>query len=448
MREPRYKSIVDDFTARIRSGKLMPGTQLPTTRELMRQYGVALATASRVYAELGEIGLVVGETGRGTFVRDTTSPRSLWLEQRPVRSGVVDLSLNNPLLPGQVEMLRAGLRAMAASGDLDTLLHPAPHGGRPHERQMFARHLRNRGIRVPASQVLITNGAQQGLAVTVMAMFQPGDVLAIDELTYPGMRNLAQQAHLDLVSVPQRPGYGGMDLDRLEALCRKRPVRGIYTMPTLHNPLGLVMAEADRARLAAMAEKYGFIILEDGAYSFLAEPAPPPVFTLAPQRTIYVCGLSKSVASGLRLGFMAAPPEWIADLGYAIRASTWTVSSLSIALACLWIDNGTVDQFEDRKRKDARRRQTLARRVLKDLDVRSHPSSYFQWLSLPPDMRIDQVAASLERQGILVATSEAFSTSMRMPHAMRIVLSGIAPGVLEDVLGRVRNEILGVAPEK
>ncbi|WP_019939160.1 PLP-dependent aminotransferase family protein [Bordetella sp. FB-8] len=443
MREPRYKSIVDDFTARIRSGKLTPGTQLPTTRELMRQYSVALATASRVYAELGEIGLVVGETGRGTFVRDTTLARTMGLEQRPVRSGVVDLSLNHALLPGQDEVLRCGLRAMAAAGDLDALLHPAPHGGRAHERQMFARHLRNRGIRVPGSQVLIVNGAQQGLSVAIMAMFQPGDVLAIDELTYPGMKNLAQQARLDMVPVPQRPRHGGMDLDRLEALCRKRPVRGIYIMPTLHNPLGLVMSQTDRLQLAAMAEKYGFIIIEDGAYAFLAEPAPPPIFTLAPQRTIYVCGLSKSVASGLRLGFMAVPPEWIADVQYAIRVSTWTASSLSIALACLWIDDGTVDRLEDGKRKDARRRQTLARRVLKGVDVHSHPSSYFQWLSLPPDMRIDQVAASLERQGILVATSEPFATSMRVPHAMRIVLSGIATDALQDVLRKVRREILG-----
>lgn len=443
MRAPRYKSIVDDFTARIRSGRLTPGTQLPTTRELMRKYGVALATASRVYAELGEIGLVVGETGRGTFVRDTSLPRTMGLEQRPVRSGMIDLSLNHALLPGQDELLRAGLRGLAAAGDLDALLHPAPHGGRPHERRMFARHLRNRGIRVEGEQVLIVNGAQQGLSAAIMAMFQPGDVLAIDELTYPGMKNLAQQARLDMVPVPQRPRHGGMDLDRLDALCRRRPVRGIYVMPTLHNPLGLVMPQADRLRLAGMAEKYGFILIEDGAYAFLAEPAPPPIYTLAPQRTIYVCGLSKSVASGLRMGFMAVPPQWVADVEYAIRVSTWTASSLSIALACLWIDDGTVDRLEEGKRKDARRRQNRARRALEGVDVLSHPSSYFQWLSLPPDMRIDQVAASLERQGILVATSEPFSTSMRVPHAMRIVLSGIAPDVLEDVLLKVRREILG-----
>jgi DNA-binding transcriptional MocR family regulator len=443
MPEPRYKTIVDDFASRIRSGKLVPGTQLPTTRALMKQYGVALATASRVYAELGDIGLVVGETGRGTFVRDTSLPRTMGLEQRPARSGLIDMSVNHPLLPGQDELLRTGLRNLAASGDLDALLHPAPHGGRVHERDMFARHLRNRGIRVPGSQVLIVNGAQHGLIVSAMAMFQPGDVLAVDELTYPGMKNLAQQFHLDLAPIPQRPGYGGMDLDRLESLCRKRPVRGLYTMPTLHNPLGLVMSLDDRVRLVAIAEKYDFRIIEDGAYAFLAEPAPPPVFTLAPQRTAYVSGLSKSVASGLRMGFVAAPTAWIPDIEHAIRVSTWTASSLSIALSCLWIDDGTVDHLEDQKRKDARRRQTLARRVLRGIDVCTHPASYFQWVSLPQDMRADQLAASLERQGIRVATAEPFATALRVPHALRIVLSSIAPDVLEEVLGRVRREVLG-----
>jgi len=443
MREPRYKSIVDDFATRIRSGALMPGAQLPTTRALMKQYGVALATASRVYAELGEIGLVVGEAGRGTFVRDASLPRTMGLAQRPVRSGMVDLGLNHALLPGQDEILRAGLRNLAASGDLDALLHPAPHGGRPHDRQMFARHLRNRGIRVSGNQVLIVNGAQQGLAVAVMAMFQPGDVLAVDELTYPGLKNLAEQFHLDLAPVPQRPGSGGMDLDRLEALCRKRPVRGIYMMPTLHNPLGLVMSQDERSRVAALAEKYDFRILEDGAYAFLAEPAPPPIFTLAPQRTIYISGLSKSVASGLRLGFVAVPEKWVPDIENAIRVSTWTASSLSIALASMWIDDGTVDLLEDRKRKDARTRQALARRVLRGLDVRAHASSYFLWLTMPQDMRVDQVVAGLERQGILVITAEPFATTSRVPHAMRIVLGSIAPDVLEELLRKVRREVLG-----
>ncbi|MGT2490242.1 aminotransferase class I/II-fold pyridoxal phosphate-dependent enzyme [Cupriavidus basilensis] len=136
-------------------------------------------------------------------------------------------------------------------------------------------------------QVLIVNGAQQGLAVAVMALLKPGDVLAVDALTYPGMKMLAQAHRLDLEPVPHT--VGGMDLDRLAALCKRRPVRAVYAMPTMHNPLGTVMAEAERTRLAGLAERHDFLtIIEDGAYAFLAEPAPKPVFTYAPMRTVYV----------------------------------------------------------------------------------------------------------------------------------------------------------------
>ena len=257
----------------------------------------------------------------------------------------MDLTFNYPSVPGQDELLREGLRAIAASGDIDALLHSAPQGGRAHERQTAARHLRNRDIRVGGDQVLIVNGAQQGLAVTLMALLKPGDILALDALTYPGLKTLAQAHRLDLEALPQIAGH--TDLDALEALCKRRPVRALYSMPTMHNPLGTVMSIADRERLVQLAERYDFLIIEDGAYAFLAEPAPKPLFTLAPQRTLYISGLSKSVASGLRIGFIVAPKAMMPVLEQAIRVSTWSTPSLTVALACHWIDSGEVDNLEE-----------------------------------------------------------------------------------------------------
>lgn len=439
MAKVRYQSIADRIGAAIADGTLRPGDQLPAIRALMKRERIALATAARVYQELEAAGLVTGESGRGTFVRDTSLPRALGLEQQPPRDGALDLTFNYPALPDQAEMLREGLRTLAAGGDLDALLHSAPQGGRPHERHSVARHLRNRGIRVPGTQVLIVNGAQQGLAVTVLGLLKPGDVVAVDALTYPGMIRLAQIYRLSLEPLPLRDG--SLCLDALDALCRRRPVRALYTMPTMHNPLGYVMPEADRLRLAALAGRHDLLIIEDGAYAFLAEPAPPPVFTCAPQRTVYVSGLSKSVASGLRFGFVAAPAALIPALASGIRVSTWNTPSLTVALCCNWIETGAVDSLEERKRADAGRRQQLARRVLDGCAIIAHPNSYYLWLELAEGLRADGVVAELARQGVLVTNAEPFAATAHVPHALRLAIGSIAPDALEAALLKVRHTL-------
>ncbi|ERO64916.1 PLP-dependent aminotransferase family protein [Pseudomonas piscis] len=439
MRRTRYKAIVDDFALRIRAGQLPPGTQLPTVRALMARERVALATALRVYQELEAIGLVVGEAGRGTFVRDSSLSRGMGLEQQPAKDCEVDLSFNYPALPGQEQSLREGLRAIAASGDLDALLHSAPQGGRLHERQTAARHLRNREIRVGAEQVLIVNGAQQGLAVSLLALLRPGDVLAVDALTYPGLKSLALVHRLDLEPLPQIDGL--TDLDALEELCRRRPVRALYCMPTLHNPLGTVMPLAQRQRLAQLAREHDFWLVEDGAYAFLAEPAPPPLQTLAPERTLYISGLSKSVASGLRIGFIVAPPALIPALERAIRVSSWSTPTLTVTLGCLWIESGLVDNLEEQKRQDARQRQHLAARVLQGCDYLANPSSYFLWLKLEDGRRADSVVAALARQKVTVTSADPFATTTHTPQALRLALGSISPALLEQALHKVHSEV-------
>ncbi|MBC3238290.1 PLP-dependent aminotransferase family protein [Pseudomonas lurida] len=439
MPRARYKSLVDTFAADIRSGKMPPGTRLPTHRQLAADHGLALVTASRVYTELEAMGLVSGETGRGTFVREISLPPGQGSGQMPVAAGMLDLNFNYPSLPGQAELLRTALRQLALSGDLEALLRYQPHGGRPHERAAFARHLLSRGLSVEADQVLLVSGAQHGLAVTMMALFKPGDVIAVDALTYSGFKVLAETLHLEVVAIPVTPV--GPDLDALQALCRRRPVRAVYSMPTLHNPLGWVMGRNSREQLVAIARQYNLMIIEDAAYAFLAADAPPPVASLAPERTVYVGGLSKSVATGLRVGFVAAPNEWVKPLERTIMATTWNVPGVMSAIAVAWIDDGTVAQLEAQKREDAQARQALAARVLKGLAYTSHPSSYFLWLPLAEDARADQVAMTLQREGVCVSTAEPFAVSAHVPHALRLALGSVAMPALHEALHNVRKVV-------
>jgi DNA-binding transcriptional MocR family regulator len=425
------------MAAEIRAGRLRAGTRLPTHRQLAAREGIAVTTASRAYAELEAMGLVSGETGRGTFVREPALPLHHGVDQQAVADDVVDLNFNYPAVAGQAELLRQALRDLGSAGDLDALLRYQPHAGRPRERVSAATLLTRHGVPVDADDVLVVNGAQHGLAVTALAALRAGDVVAVDALTYPGFKALAQTMQLELAPLPGT--VDGTDLDALEELCLARRIRAVYAMPTLHNPLGWVTSTDHRLRLVALARRFDLLLVEDAAYAFLAEGAPAPLAALAPERTVHVTGLSKSVSTGLRVGFVSAPATLVPALERAIRATTWNTPAVMTAIACRWIDDGTVARLEADKRADAAVRQAMAREVF-PTGV-GHPSSYFRWLPLPLEVRADQVAGALITEGVSVATAEPFATSAHVPHAIRLALGSVDLGTLRGALAAVRRVV-------
>ena len=435
----RYKAVVDRYAQAIRSGQLPAGTRLPTHRTLAAGERISLATATRVYRELEEMGLVSGETGRGTFVRDLSLPPGHGVDQQVVAADVVDLNFNYPSLPEQGDALREALRQLAMAGDIDSHLRYQPHAGRLAERDIIARHLTCQHFAPDAENVLIVNGAQHGLAVTVMGLLRPGDVVAVDALTYSGFKVLAALYHLELAAIPCRPE--GPDLQALHTLCQQRRVRAVYTMPTLHNPLGWVLNAGQRQALADLARQHDLLIIEDAAYARLVSHPPPPVVSYAPERTVYVTGFSKNIATGLRVGVVISPPRYRPEIERAIRATTWNTPTLISSLICAWIEDGTVARFETQKRQDARQRQQVAREVLCGLPVVSHPDSYFVWLPLGEESRADRLANALMERRISVSTAEPFCVSATIPQALRIALGSVPFDSLRPALLSVRDAV-------
>ena len=435
----RYKAVVDRYAQAIRSGQLPAGSRLPTHRTLAAGERLSLATATRVYRELEEMGLVSGETGRGTFVRDLSLPPGHGVDQQVVAADVVDLNFNYPSLPAQGDALREALRQLAMAGDIDSHLRYQPHAGRLAERDIIARHLTCQHFAPDAENVLIVNGAQHGLAVTVMGLLRPGDVVAVDALTYSGFKVLAALYHLELAAIPCRPE--GPDLQALQTLCQQRRVRAVYTMPTLHNPLGWVLNTGQRQALADLARQHDLLIIEDAAYARLVSHPPPPVVSYAPERTVYVTGFSKNIATGLRVGVVISPPRYRPEIERAIRATTWNTPTLISSLICAWIEDGTVARFETQKRQDARQRQQVAREVLCGLPVVSHPDSYFVWLPLGEESRADRLANALMERRISVSTAEPFCVSATIPQALRIALGSVPFDSLRPALLSVRDAV-------
>lgn len=435
----RYKSVVDRYAYLIRTGDLTAGNRLPTHRQLAADEHISLATATRVYAELEDMGLVSGEAGRGTFVREITLPTNLGIDQLAIVNDMIDLNFNYPSLPEQATLLREALRKLTTSGDIESFLRYTPHGGKIHERGVIARHLNGYGLDPAAEDVLIVSGAQHGLSVALHALLKPGDVVAVDALTYPGFKSLAEACHLELAAI--QPASAGPDLEHLIKLCESRRVKAIYTMPTLHNPLGWVLNHKQRSELVRIARKYDLLIIEDAAYAYLIPGAPRPLRTYAPERTVYVTGFSKNVAAGLRVGAIVCSEQTRSALERAIRLSTWNTPSLMTAIVCSWIEDGTVARLEALKRRDARARQALAREIFRGMPYVSHPDSYFIWLPLPEEVRSENVVRNLLNEQISVSSASPYCTGVYVPHAIRLALASLTTERLVQALTRVKDVI-------
>ncbi len=442
MKKARYKDLADMLSTAIQEGKLAPGTKLPTHRAFAEQSNVALATATRAYGELERRGMIVGEAGRGTFVRDLGLPPTLGVRQT-ANDGLVDLVFNMPGDAADADMLRAGLRRMAAAGELEAMLRYQPHGGRTHERRIIAESLASSLGPIDPECLLVTSGGQHGLAIIALGLFQRGDGVAVDTLTYPGFKSLAALQGLDLIPVE---GQGGvMDPDDLERQCRARKLRAIYLMPTVHNPLGAVMDEATRLHLIEIARKHDLLVIEDAAYAFLEPDPPPSLVSLAPERTVHVGGFSKSLATGLRLGYVIAHATQIDGLLEAIRATTWNAPALISGLVTGWVEDGTLENSEKNRRRDGAERQLLCRTALGESSILSHRNAGFAWLPLEKGVRAEPIVTRLKERGISASGAEPFATTIAVPQALRLAFGGIPKDELEAIFQTVREAIAGTS---
>jgi len=372
-------------------------------------------------------------------VRDLGLPLTLGVQQTAA-DGLIDLVFNMPGDATDADMLRAGLRRLATAGDIEAMLRYQPHGGRMHERRIIAEHLISTLGPIDPERLLVTSGGQHGLAIIGFGLFRRGDAIATDALTYPGFKSVAALQGLDLVPIEGK--HGVMDPDRLERQCRSRKLRGVYLMPTVHNPLGSVIEEATRLRLIHVARKHDLLIIEDAAYAFL-EPDPPPSFiALAPERTVHVGSFSKSLATGLRLGYVIATESHTDRLLEAIRTTTWNAPALISGLVVGWIEDGTLERSEESRRRSGAERQRLCQAVLGGRSLVAHRNASFAWLQLEKGARAEPIVADLKEHGISVSGADPFATTVAVPQALRLAFGGISIAELATILDTVRENVV------
>jgi len=153
--------------------------------------------------------------------------------------------------------------------------------------------------------------------------------------------------------------------------------------PTLHNPTTATMSLERRRQLVTIARRWNVTIVEEDVYGLLAEDSPPPLAALAPERVVYLTGLSKTVAPGLRIGYLIFPPNLRGRLRDTEHHTTWYVSPLSTALASRWLEDGTAWRRLLAQRSELAARHRLCARHLSRFEWRGTPRCPHVWLAAP-----------------------------------------------------------------
>ncbi|MEV0530553.1 PLP-dependent aminotransferase family protein [Kitasatospora sp. NPDC050463] len=458
-----YRVIADEIVAAIVEGRLRPGEQLPTQRAFARRRGIAGSTAGRVYRELVRRGLVVGEVGRGTFVRAGHDRPGARVPLAEPAGAPVDLELNYPVVPGQSALLATGLAPVLRADALDAALRPVGATGTAAAREACAVLASGSGCtgrdtpdqggdagdgpawRATADDVLFAANGRQAIAAALAALVPPGQRLGVEALTYPVVKAVAQRLGITLVPLPV--DESGLLPDALAAVHRATPLRALYLQPRLQNPLGVTLAPERREALVAELRRLDLPLVEDAIWSFL-RPGIPPLAALAPERTILVDSLSKRLAPGLTTGFAVVPAALRASVTAALHSGGWTPSGFALEAAVRWITDGTLGTVEAAKRADATERQLLARHHLAGRTLRSDPCSYYVWWELPAPWRAETFVAAATREGIAVTPGAAFAVDGRAtPSAVRVGLASPPLPVLAEALDTLAR-VARSAPEE
>jgi DNA-binding transcriptional MocR family regulator len=421
---PIYMSIADEMASDIASGRLAPGAKLPPHRDLAYSLGVTVGTVARAYGEATRRGLVIGEVGRGTFVTDFSDSRAettqLVVEEANTLE-IIDFGLNLSAVGESEQMLRDTLRDLSRQNALGELLKYQPAIGM-HEHRLQARRWLERLELFPDPDcITICNGGQHGLLLSLMATAGHGDLIATEHLTYPGVKAIAHQLGLQLVGVAM--DKEGIDPASLREVCETRKPKALYCMPVLQNPTTATMSEERVLQIAAIARDYGLWVIEDDVYGFLTDRRPNPIACHLPDRTLYVSSASKSMAPGLRIGYVVAPVRLARTLSELSCMANWMSPPLLSEITAVWVRDGQAEQLVKWHREQARSRQEVVHNILGEYVDPNTPDCYHLWVHLPEQWRMDSFASAALKQGIRLITADAFAVKRdHAPHAVRLCL--------------------------
>lgn len=466
--QPAYLQIAHAIMDGIKRGRLAPGSALPGTRELAELVGVNRKTVQQAYEELLAQGWLTAEQKRGTFVSAALPVVEEVQAPLPRAPSAAAFTLRRaaPNLPYQAP----GRGVLVFDdGAPDTRLMPAPLVARAWRRALLDAAHRNllgygdprgllllreavadmlnadRGLNVTAQNICITRGSQMAIYLASRLLVQSGDYAAIERLSYPPAREALSAAGAQIISVGL--DEQGMCLDDLEEACRRQPVRAVYVTPHHQFPTTVTMPPERRIKLLALAEEFGFVIIEDDydhEFHFTHRPVLPLASAQNWERLLYIGSISKLLSPSLRIGYLVGAADVIARAGAEIMMIDRQGDPATEAAAASLMREGVLKSHARKVlRLYEERRDCLAGALQEALGARAAfqlpQGGLALWVSFASS--IMPAPSALAAQKLIVTPGQSFATNGHAANGVRLGYGSLNETELRGAVGRLARAL-------
>ncbi|MDG4907874.1 PLP-dependent aminotransferase family protein [Mesorhizobium sp. WSM4898] len=438
---PLYQRLADSIESDIDKGVIDAGAKLPPQRDLAYDIGTTVGTVGRAYQLLRERGLVSGEVGRGTYVlaQRAESPKP---ELQPA-------ALGTRLIDAPSGKLRFDSTAApdVGQGALIAELLARTAEEHPHDISSYTRDfpdrwfeagglwLKRNSFHPSPDSIVPTLGTHAAVMAAIAALTTPGDTIVFEHLTYSQISRSAGLIgrRTALVSADDE----GLDPDDFERVCAQKHPKMMFAMPTAKNPTQVTLSAERRQAIARIAREYNVVLIEDDLYGELTDDPTPLLAEYAPERTIVAGGLSKSVAAGVRGGWLSCPPAYRHRIRVAHKMMTGGLPFLLAEVGTRLVMSGQASDIRKRCIAEIQARLHVVRETLAGFDFKARDNVPFVWLTLPDPWLSGTFKNACLAQGLLIDDEDEFKAgrSEQVFHGVRFGVS--QPRQSKDVAGGV-----------
>jgi DNA-binding transcriptional MocR family regulator len=466
-----YEQYAAEISALVHSGQLRAGDRLPSVREARARRGVSASTVFQAYQRLEREGLIHSRPQSGFYVSAPLAPGGVELALtapgseasevavselvfevlRAARSGGVaplGSAFPGPDLFPLAKLARAAAAGLRRLDPASIVEHLSP--GNPRLRDQIALRYRIDGIRLQADEIIVTNGALEGLNAALQSVTRPGDTVAIESPAFYAALQAIERLGLKALEI-RTDAETGIDIDALaDALARHR-IAACWLMPTFQNPLGSLMSEARKRALVRLLAEHEVPLIEDDVYAELysgsQRPRPAKAYDEA-GLVLHCSSFSKCLAPGYRVGWIAAGRQ--AQRIQRLTLMTTMGASAPAQTAVLhYLEQGGYDRHLRRLRAALGARMGAAIQAIEQAfppgTRLSRPrGGYFLWIALPAGLDAMRLHEAALREGIGFAPGHIFSPDHRFSGCLRINCGHAAGDVLPALrrLGALTHSLL------